>query len=166
MLCLGCTAIVTHTHTHTHTYTHIYIYIHIHTHIHIYMIYSLSDSFPLYVITKYWVEFPVLFGRSLLVIYFMYGSVYVNPKLLIYNPAPFLEPLPKSSNSESVSGPSLPAAAHHVSLSNICHSHHWFVCHLLWSTPCLLFHTANLYSFLRHRRRMWLMSPCCTDKLY
>ena len=30
-----------------------------------------SDSFPLLVITKYWVELPVLYSRSLLVMYFI-----------------------------------------------------------------------------------------------
>ena len=47
----------THTHTHIHTHTHTYKYI---------------GSFPLKVITRYWVESPVLYSRSLLVIYFMY----------------------------------------------------------------------------------------------
>ena len=37
-------------------------------------IHSLSDSFPIWVITEYWVEFPVLYGRSLLVICFIYRS--------------------------------------------------------------------------------------------
>ena len=40
-------------------------------------IYSLSDSFPLYVITRYWVEFRVLSSRSLLFVYFIYNSVYL-----------------------------------------------------------------------------------------
>ena len=42
----------THTHTHTHSYS-----------------YSFSDSFLIQVITEYWVEFPVLYSRSLLVTY-------------------------------------------------------------------------------------------------
>ena len=37
-------------------------------------IYSILDSFPIWVITEYWVEFPVQY-RSLLVICFMYSSV-------------------------------------------------------------------------------------------
>ena len=41
-------------------------------------IYSLLDSFPIQVITEYWVEFPVLYSRSLLVIYFTYSSVYMS----------------------------------------------------------------------------------------
>ena len=43
---------------------------------HIY-IYSFSGSFPLQFIKKYWVEFPVLYSRSWLVIYFIYSSVYM-----------------------------------------------------------------------------------------
>ena len=43
-----------------HTYIYIYIYIY----------------FPMQVITEYWVEFPVLYSKSLLIIYFMYSSVY------------------------------------------------------------------------------------------
>ena len=50
-------------------------------HVHVY---SFSDSFPLYIVTKYWVEFPVLYTRSLLIIYFINSSVSVNPTLLIY----------------------------------------------------------------------------------
>ena len=34
-----------------------------------------SYSFPIQVFTKYWVEFPVLYSRSLLVIYFTYSNV-------------------------------------------------------------------------------------------
>ena len=52
-------------------------------------IYSFSDSFQLWVITKYWVQFPVLHCRSLLIICFIYSSVYINPKLLIYPSPPF-----------------------------------------------------------------------------
>ena len=36
-------------------------------------------------ITEYWVEFPVLYNKFLLVLYF--SSVYVNPSLPIY-PSP------------------------------------------------------------------------------
>ena len=42
------------------------------------------------VIIDYWEEFPVLYSRSLLVIYFIY-SMYVNPNLSIY-PSPPLPP--------------------------------------------------------------------------
>ena len=37
--------------------------------------YSFSDSFPIYIITEYWVEFPVLTSRSLLAIYFICSSL-------------------------------------------------------------------------------------------
>ena len=40
-------------------------------------IYSFSNSFPLWVITQYWVEFPVLYSRSLLVICFLHSSAYM-----------------------------------------------------------------------------------------
>ena len=50
-----------HTHTHTHTHTQIYIF---------------SDSFPLWVITKHWVEFPMLYSRSLFIC-FIHSSVYM-----------------------------------------------------------------------------------------
>ena len=55
-------------------------------------IYSFSDSFPSQ-ITRCWVEFPVLYSRSLLFICFTYGSVYLsaNPKLPIY-PSPAQHP--------------------------------------------------------------------------
>ena len=45
-----------------------------HTYIH-----SFLDSFPIKVISEYWVEFPVLHSRSLLVIYFMYSCVSQSP---------------------------------------------------------------------------------------
>ena len=38
---------------------------------------ALQHSFPGWVITEYWVEFPVLYSRSLLVVYFMCSSVYM-----------------------------------------------------------------------------------------
>ena len=38
-------------------------------------LYSFLDSFPMWVITEYWEEFPVLYSRSLLVVYFIYSSV-------------------------------------------------------------------------------------------
>lgn len=43
------------------------------------------DFFSLIGSTKHWVYFPVLHNRCLLVIYFIYRSIYIwNPKLLIY----------------------------------------------------------------------------------
>ena len=38
---------------------------------------SFSDTFPIQVITEYWVEFPVLYPRSLFAIYFIYSCVYM-----------------------------------------------------------------------------------------
>ena len=38
----------------------------------------LKDSFPIKAITEYWVGFPVLYSRFLLVIYFIYSSVYMS----------------------------------------------------------------------------------------
>ena len=38
-------------------------------------VYSFSNSFPISVITEYWAEFPVLYSRSLLVMYFIDSSV-------------------------------------------------------------------------------------------
>ena len=58
--------------------------------LHIYM-YAFLDSFPIYIFTEYCVESPVLCSRSLLVIYFIYSSVY----MLIQPPNLFL-PLPFS----------------------------------------------------------------------
>ena len=55
-------------------------------------IYSFSDSFPLWFITKYWIWFPVLFSRSLLPVLYIVMCIYVNPKLRIY-PSPTLSPL-------------------------------------------------------------------------
>ena len=50
--------------------------------------YSFSDSFPIKFIIEYWVEFPMLYSRILLIIYFMcICCVYVNPNFLIY-PSP------------------------------------------------------------------------------
>ena len=52
-------------------------------------IHSFLDSFPIYTMTEYWVEFPVLHSRSLLVIYFKYNSLYVSiPIFLIPSPLP------------------------------------------------------------------------------
>ena len=39
--------------------------------------YSFLYSFTIRVIAEYWAEFPVLYGKSLLVIYFIYSSVSV-----------------------------------------------------------------------------------------
>ena len=39
-------------------------------------IHSLSDSFPIWVITEGWVEFPVLYSKSLLVICFIFSRIF------------------------------------------------------------------------------------------
>ena len=49
---------------------------------------SFLDSFPIYVIAEYWVEFPVLYSRSLLVIYFIYSSVYMSIPISQFIPPP------------------------------------------------------------------------------
>ena len=51
-------------------------------------IHSFLGSFPIYVITEYWVEFPVLYSRSLLVIYFIYSSVYMSIPISRFIPPP------------------------------------------------------------------------------
>ena len=48
------------------SYTYIYIYI-----------YILFQILSPYSLSEYWVEFPFLYSRSLLVMYFIYGSVYM-----------------------------------------------------------------------------------------
>ena len=40
-------------------------------------IYSFSGSFLIQVITEYWADFPVLYSRSLLVIYLIYRTMYM-----------------------------------------------------------------------------------------
>ena len=45
--------------------------------IYIYTFIISSDSFPIQLITEYWVEFPELYSRSLWIIYFIHGSVYM-----------------------------------------------------------------------------------------
>ena len=51
-------------------------------------IHSFSISFPVQVITEYWVAFPVLCSRSLLIIYVIYSSVYMLIPNLIYPSSP------------------------------------------------------------------------------
>ena len=43
----------------------------------IYIYILFSYSFPLLVITRYLIEFPLLHNRSLLFIYFIYSSMYM-----------------------------------------------------------------------------------------
>ena len=54
----------------------------------IYM-YSLLDSFLIWVIIEYWLEFLVLYSRSLLVIYLIYGSVCMFIPSFWFIPHPF-----------------------------------------------------------------------------
>ena len=42
----------------------------------------LLDYFPLQVITRYWMWLPVLYSKSLLIIYFMYSSLYLGASLM------------------------------------------------------------------------------------
>ena len=70
----GCAMGVIQLHTHTHTHTHTHAYTHTHTHTHIYL-YSFLDSFPMWDITEYWVEFSRLDSGSLLTFYFLYSSM-------------------------------------------------------------------------------------------
>ena len=44
---------------------------------------ALQHSFPGWVITEYWVEFPVLYSRSLQVVYFM--CVYVEKEMATHS---------------------------------------------------------------------------------
>ena len=46
------------------------------------------DTFPIYAITEYWVEFPVLYSRFLLVIYFMCSSMYMSIPISQFIPCP------------------------------------------------------------------------------
>jgi len=57
-----------------------------HTYIH-----SFSDYFPIKVITEYWEEFPMLYRRFFLVIYFIYTSMYmlISNSQLISSPPVF-----------------------------------------------------------------------------
>ena len=49
------------------------------------------DSFPIGVFTGYWVEFPVPYSRSLLVLCFIYGSEYMSIQISQFiPPSPFL----------------------------------------------------------------------------
>ena len=60
-------------------------------------IHSFSDSFLIKVTTEYWVEFFVLYSESLLIIYLIYSSMYVNPKLLIHPSPLHVSPLVTTS---------------------------------------------------------------------
>ena len=50
------------------------------------------DYFLIYIIMEYWVEFSVLHSRSLLVIYFIYKSVYMSIPISQFIPLSLLNP--------------------------------------------------------------------------
>ena len=72
--------------------------------IHIYIqIYSSLYSFSIHVIIEYWVEFPVLHTRLLLVIYFLCSSVYMSMLIFQFTPSlPFSPSVTVSLFSTSV----------------------------------------------------------------
>ena len=47
------------------------------------------DSFPIQAIIEYRVEFPVVYNRPLLIIYFLYSSVYMSIPVSQFIPSPF-----------------------------------------------------------------------------
>ena len=49
------------------------------------------DSFPIWVITEYWVEFPVWYNKPLLAICFIYGSMYVSIPTSKFIPPPLFQ---------------------------------------------------------------------------
>ena len=55
-----------------------------HTHISTFF----KDSFPIQGITECWVEFPVLYNRSLIVIRFIYSNVYMSIPVSQFTPPP------------------------------------------------------------------------------
>ena len=63
---------LSYTYIHTYIHTQLYMYIHTYSVIHIYMyiciyIYSFSHFLPLWFITGYWMQSPVLFSRTLFI---------------------------------------------------------------------------------------------------
>ena len=64
-------------------------------------IHSFLYSFPTEVTTEHWVEFLLLYSRSLLVIYFIYSSVYIQRRQ--WHPTPVLLP-GKSHGRKSLEG--------------------------------------------------------------
>ena len=56
-------------------------------------IHSFLDFFPIYAITEYWIEFALLSSRSLLVICFIYSSVYMSIPIFQFIPLPASYPL-------------------------------------------------------------------------
>ena len=56
-------------------------------------IHSFLDSFPIKVIIEYWVEFPVVYSRFILVTYFIYSSVYMSIPI-----TQFIPPFPSDNH--------------------------------------------------------------------
>ena len=66
---------LSYTHTHTHTY-----------------IYNFSQSFPLWFVSEYWIEFSVLYSRTLLFAQSIYNSLHL--LILVSQSVPPPSPLP------------------------------------------------------------------------
>ena len=56
-------------------------------------IHSFPVSFPIQIISECWVEFPVLYSRSFLIIHFIYSSVYMLIPNSYFIPPPHVSPL-------------------------------------------------------------------------
>ena len=67
---------------HSKWFSYTYAYIH-----------SFSDSFLIKVFPEYWVEFPVLYSRSLLLIYVICSSIRIFTPSSWFIPTPHLSPL-------------------------------------------------------------------------
>ena len=82
---------------HAYMYICIYVYRHISIYIYIY-IYSFSYYFPLWFIIGYWIEFTVLYSRTLLFVHPVCNNLY----LLIPKPQDFPPASPTLGNHTSV----------------------------------------------------------------
>ena len=74
-----------------------------HIYIHIQIQLFFSDSFPIWVIIEYWREFPVLYSRSFLIIYFVFSYVYMLISNSEFIPLPVVALVTISLFSKSVS---------------------------------------------------------------
>lgn len=91
----------------------IYIYTHIHTHIYMYI--SFSCSFPLWFITGYWIQFPVLRSKTLLFISPKFTSFH----LLIPSSNPSFPHLTSPLATRSLLSMSLRLFLQHIPLNQI-----------------------------------------------
>ena len=57
-------------------YTHTLLYLYINVYIYICIYVFFFSFFPIQVITRCWIQFPILYSRSLLFIYFIYSNMY------------------------------------------------------------------------------------------